>query len=200
MNFLDLLAANLGVNIDGLDTDEKKMAAIVAGSTQCKASVGFASTVMQKLGAKTHEEALSTLATMVPRETFAKTENALADADLKLVLLEGQMSGKLSKADCEGEGWAAVAAKTSPATLRAMLPTLPPKVATGAAVASMVAGLQTKTHDDGTAPTKFVHNGKTYGLTDLTKSYGEKDMANLHDLFERYGEQAMITQGYVKAE
>jgi len=199
MNFLDILATNLGVDLAGCDTDEKKLAAIMVKINTLKSEATAGISLMGKLNAKTAEEALATIATMVPRDEHTKTQNDLASADLKLVLLEGQMSGKLSAADCDPEkGWAFSAAKQAPQVLRGMLSVMPPKVATGQAIQSVVAGLQTVVRTDADTAVKTITvNDHKYGLTAITKDYGDKDLANLRDMVGRFGVQAMVAQGYI---
>jgi len=198
MNFLDIICTNLGVSLDGLDTDEKKMAAITSKLADVRTQAQAGAALMAKLNAKTADEAMAVLSTMVPREEHTKLQNEKSSLDLQLVLLEGQMSGKLSQADCDpAKGWAYSAAKQAPQVLRGMLSALPPKVATGAAVKAVVDGLQTKVHDGQTAATSITVNDHKYGLTDLTKGYNAAEMDNLRDMIGRFGVKAMVDQGYI---
>lgn len=199
MNFLEILAAKLCIDLTGCDTDDKKSAAIMAGLDKLQAANTQLEGLLTKIGAKTTDEAHAMLATMVSREEHTKLQNEKQTLDLQLVLLEGQMNGKLSQADCEPEkGWAWTAAKTAPGVLRAMLPNLQAKVATGSAVKAMVDGLQTVKHDAAAAAASTIaFDGKTFNLTDLTKSYGEAELANLRDMIGRFGVKAMVDQGYI---
>lgn len=199
MNFLVMLGTKIGVNLEGCDTDEKMAGALMAAIDSLNATASCHAALMAKIGAKTSDEAMAVLSTMVKREDFAALEKAKADVERQLVLLEGQMTGRLTKADCEGDGWALQAAMQAPDVLRNMLKILPPKVATGSAIKETIAGLETRTHDGEQAVKTMVIDGTKYSLTDLTKDYGDKDIENLRDMIARFGAAHMAKEGYIVA-
>lgn len=197
MNVLDILANALGLTVAEDATDEAKIQAITAAITDLQAKSGVAGALLTALNATTQEEALATLATMVSREQVTALETQVGEQDVKLVLLEGQMSGKLTKADCEGEGWAIKAAQQSPTVLRTMLPNLPTKVATGQAIESTIASLQTRQHKGDSTVKTFKVGEQTFALTPKTKDYDGADIENLQDQIGRFGAERMIAQGLV---
>lgn len=230
MNFLDTMLGAMGITASEGATDEAKCALMLQNVQAAKQQMTAATVVFQKLGAKTPEEALTAVATMqgqaeagaaliaklgaktgtdalavlasmVPRADLNAVEETVKKQDVQLVLLEGQMSGKLTMADCEaGKGWAHNAASQSPAVLRGMLPNLPTKVATGQSIASVVAGLQIVTPDkvvEGAAQTITVGTTK-FALTDITKDYDAAERENLMDLASRNGVEKLVKAGYLK--
>jgi hypothetical protein len=198
MNLIDTMLSAYGLSADADATDETKSAMLIQHAQTIKVQLAATNTLMERLGAKTPEDAMAVLATMVPRTEMAPLEEKIKSQDVTLVLLEGQMQGKLTMADCEpGKGWAHNAAVQSPTVLRGMLPNLPVKVATGTAIKSFVSELQTKTHEDG-PKTVAIGAGK-YALTEMTANYDANEIENLMDLAATHGVEKLIKQGYLKA-
>ena len=207
MTLLDTMLSAYGLTAPEGATDDAKSALLIANAQNIKQQIAAlnqqmvaGNAVIEKLGAKTPAEALAMLATMVPRGELTAMEGTLKTMDQQLVLLEGQMSGKLTLADCEpGKGWAHNAASQSPAVLRGMLPNLPAKVATGEAMKAFVGKLETVTSDKVVDGPKTITVGDTkFALTDITKDYDENERENLMDLAGRVGPEKLVKQGYLK--
>jgi hypothetical protein len=207
MNILDTMLQAYGLNAPADATDDAKGALLIANSQTVKQQIetlnnqmAASNAVIAKLGAKTSEEALAMLATMVPRAELTDMEGKMKLQDMQLVLLEGQINGKLRLSDCEpGKGWAHNAASQSPAVLRAMLPNLPVAVATGEAMKAFVGKLETVTPDEVVKSGKTINvSGKKFALTDMTKDYSDADLENLADLARTRGIESVIKLGYLK--
>lgn len=207
MTLLDTMIEAYGLTAPADATDDAKGAQLIAHSQIVKQQIetlnqqmAAGNAVIEKLGAKNSTEALAIIASMVPRTELNAMEEKLKTQDVQLVLLEGQMDGKFTKADCEpGKGWAHNTASQSPAVLRGMLSNLPARVATGETMKSFVGGLQTVIPDKVVDSAKSINvNGKKFLLTDATKDYSAEDIENLADTARTHGVEAAIKLGYIK--
>jgi len=224
---LQAIATQLGIDTSGLDTPELLLSAITKALAAQSASVsamadGKAFLDEQKVA--NFQEMRGKLASMVDRAMLNSIEAKATATKAELLLLQGQLAGKLNAADCaevdpavEGSlaGWARRSATSSPGVFENdILPILPVKVSTSAVLQGFVSGFGTKGSnavkdaDEGGAGGTAVKSkgifevkGKRYcfGPTAIEEGYADEDVPNLREMVAKSDGAAdsLIDQGII---